>query len=248
MKMENRESVISLRNVSKTFIIRDKSNNTIREKIFNAFTPGGKRQIHALNHINLNVKKGEFVGIIGRNGSGKSTLIHVITGAYPANRGGDLSVKGTFVRLSLGLGFNPQLTARQNVMLNGSLLGMPISEIKKHFDEIIEFAELGDFVNTQIKYYSEGMKSRLAFSIALHAKADIFLFDEYFGAVGDQYFRKKAFEVFEKNFITKRTIILASHNMNILEKFADRVILLEQGRIVKEGKPKEVIEYYKNQK
>ena len=131
--------------------------------------------------MNFEVKRGEFVGIIGRNGSGKSTLVHLMTGAYEADPGGIRNINGTYIRLSLGLGFNQQLSARQNVILNASILGMPLKEIREKFDSIIDFAELEDFTETKLKFFSKGMKARLAFSIAMHTNTEILLMDEFFG-------------------------------------------------------------------
>lgn len=244
--MNDSNIVISLKNISKTFHIRDANTMTIREKAFNAFKKTHKRKIEALKNINLEIKKGEFFGIIGHNGSGKSTLLHIISGGYPADKGGHVKIEGKFMRLSLGLGFDPELTARENIYVNGSILGLTFKKIGEKFNEIIEFSELQNFVDTKVKYYSSGMKSRLMFSIAVHAEADIFLMDEFFGGVGDEKFRKKSEKVFEESVIKGRTIIHVSHSLGTIKKHCDRVLVLNKGEAVFIGSPDEAIEIYKN--
>lgn len=241
---ENNNIVIDLQNVSKTFVIRDKGAETIRDRVFNVFSNRNRRKIKALKNIDIQVKKGEFLGVIGRNGSGKSTLIHLMSGAYRPDKGGKASIHGNYIRLSLGMGFNIQLSARENILINASLLGLTINEIKEVIPEILKFAELEDFKDTQIKYYSSGMKSRLAFSIALYAKAEIFLMDEFFGTVGDKNFREKAGKIFEEKILRGNTIVNVSHNLEHMKHYADRVILIDKGSIVAEGEAGEIIEYY----
>lgn len=239
-----RETVIKIENLSKTFSIRDNSSNTIREKVFTFFRKTKKRKIEALKNINLEVKKGDFIGLIGRNGSGKSTLINVILGTYPPDKGGTLEVNGHMVRLALAKGFNGQLTARENIYINGSVLGLTFKEIDAVFDDIIEFSELQDFVDTKIKFYSSGMRSRLAFAIALHARADIFLMDEFFGGVGDAIFKRKSDMVFQESFLEGRTIIFVSHGMENIRKYCNKVLLLDKGVPVALGTPDEVLGKY----
>ena len=190
------------------------------------------------------MRKGEFFGIIGHNGSGKSTLISIINKVIPPDQGGKITVKGTSMRLALGMGFNKELTARQNVMINSSVLGMSIDEIKESMNTIISFAELEDYIDIPVKYYSSGMKSKLMFSIAVNAKADIFLMDEFFGGVGDKRYRKMADKVFEERLLKGKTIIHVSHNTSTIENYCDRVLMLKQGKIVAIGKPKEVLELF----
>ncbi len=239
------EVVIKLENVSKTFRIRDKVRGNMIQKSWAFFTGSNIRKIHALKDINLEIKKGEFIGIVGANGSGKSTMIHIMTGAYKPDRGGKTSIIGSYIRLSLGLGFNGQLTARENVFLNGSVMGVKISELKKNFDKIIEFAELKKFVNTKLKYFSRGMRARLAFAVAVHAEADIILMDEFFGGVGDERFKSRSEEIFEKAFVSGRTIIHVSHNLSTIRKYANRVILLHEGECRGIGTPDEIFDLYK---
>jgi ABC-2 type transport system ATP-binding protein len=237
---------IELSGVNKTFVFRDKISNTFRDWILSGFKQGSTRKVEALKDINIQVHAGEFVGIIGGNGSGKSTLLHIISGAYKPDKGGVVHVEKKTLRLSLGMGFNNELTARENIQINASLLGLTFKEIREVIDEIIEFGGLKNFENTKIKYYSKGMRMRLAFSVALYTKAEILLLDEIFGGVGDRVFRKKANDAFKSGMLDGKTVVLASHSMKVLERFAKRVILLESGKIIAEGPADEVIEKYKD--
>ncbi len=238
--------VIELKNVSKTFTIRDKTNDSIREKFFHLFDSNRKRKIIALKDINLEIRKGEFVGVIGRNGSGKSTLLQIMTGAYPPDKGGEAYIYGKFIRLSLGIGFNKELTARENIYINASIIGLSLKKIGQIFHEIVDFAELEDFVDTKIKYYSQGMRSRLAFAIAIHSKAEILLMDEFFGGVGDERYKEKSDKVFKQTFLDGRTIIHVSHNLQTIKEYCDRVILMEKGECILIDKPEVVIKKYKS--
>jgi ABC-2 type transport system ATP-binding protein len=239
----NDEIAIKLEHVNKTFVLHDRG-NTIRDRFFSIFTGKSSRKLKALQNIDLEIKKGEFFGIVGRNGSGKSTLVQIMNEAIPPDKGGKVYVNGKAMRLALGMGFDNELTARQNIMLNSSVLGMSIKEIKSKMEEMIAFAELEDFADTPVKYYSSGMKSKLMFSIAVNAEADIFLMDEFFGGVGDQSFKKKADELFHDRFVKGKTIIHVSHQLETIRKYCDRVMLLEKGSIVKIGSPDEVLDNY----
>lgn len=242
--LNNREIVINLKNVNKTFYIREKGVDSIREKIFGIFSKNTKKELKAIQDVNLEIRKGEFFGIIGRNGSGKSTLLKIIMGAIHPDKGGKVTTHGRMMRLSLGMGFDPKMTARENIYINASILGLTSKQVDDKFDEIIKFAGLQRFVNTPVKFYSRGMKSRLGFAIAVHAEADIFLMDEFFGGVGDANFRKKSEEIFAKSFIEGRTIIHVSHQMPTIREHCDRVILMEQGAIHAVGTPDEVVPVY----
>ncbi|MBK8805546.1 MAG: ABC transporter ATP-binding protein [Bacteroidales bacterium] len=239
------EIAISLSNVSKTYELSDRG-NSFRERALNIFTSSSVRKIQALHDVNIQIHKGEVFGVIGHNGSGKSTLLQIMNKSIPADRGGKVEYYGTAIRLALGMGFNPQLTARQNIFLNSSVLGLTIREIKEKFDEIVSFAELEDFVDTPVKFYSSGMKSKLMFSIAVNAQADIFLMDEFFGGVGDINFQKKSEELFRKNILQNRTIVIVSHNMSLIKQNCDRVLLLNNGIPVLIGNPEEVIKMYQS--
>lgn len=241
---ERDESVILLKNVNKTFYVRESNHNSVRSKVFNIFSKKGKRKIEALKDINLDIKKGEFLGIVGRNGSGKSTLLKIITGAIPPDKGGVVETKGKIIRLALGMGFDPNLSARENIYVNASIIGLTFKQIGKKFHKIIKFAELEKFIDTPVRFFSSGMRSRLAFAIAVHAEADIFLMDEFFGGVGDIGFKKKSAEVFEESFVHGRTIIHVSHNLNTIKKHCTRVLLLNRGEFVAVGPPEVILEKY----
>ena len=196
----------------------------------------------ALRHVSFTVERGETVGIIGRNGSGKSTLLRVIAGVYPPDEG-KVSVGGEVSTLfSLGTGFNVELSGRDNIYLDGVMMGLTKMQIDGIIDAIIEFAELGDFIDMPVRTYSSGMRARLGFAIAIHSDKDIVLIDEIMGA-GDAAFRQKA-DVEMSRIIGKRTVIIVSHEMRTIEKFASKVIWLDRGVIAAVGEPKGVIEQY----
>jgi len=208
---------IRLTDVSKTFYVKEKSNDSIMLKFLSIPKRSSKKKIEALKGVNISIRKGEFVGIIGHNGSGKSTMLKLITSAFPPDQGGIIEVNGKVIRLSLGMGFDPNLTARENIYVNGSILGLTFKVIGQKFDEIVEFSGLHGFIDTQVKFYSSGMVSRLAFSIAIHAEADIFLLDEFFGGVGDADFRNKSDQAFQ-HLLKDKTILFVSHEMGQIEK------------------------------
>lgn len=237
---------IRVAQLNKTFYIREKPVKTIRDAIlrFTRFA-SNKHEVRALQGINFEVKRGEIVGIIGQNGSGKSTLLNIILGSMKADQGSIVEAPGRVIRLSLGMGFDPNLTARHNIYVNGSILGLTFKKIGSIFHDIIDFADLNDFIDTPIKYYSSGMRMRLAFSIAVYAEADIYLMDEIFASVGDENFREKSREIFKTTFMEDRTILFVSHSLPYIEEFCDRVLLINKGRQVMFGKPQEVIEKYR---
>ena len=235
---------IDLKNISKTYDVLDKSSSSLRDKIISIITHTSKREIKALTNINLEINKGEFFGIMGHNGSGKSTLLKIMSGAYPPDKGGSIMMNGRFMLLSLGLGFNPQLTARENIYLNASILGLTLKEIGNVFNEIVEFADLRKFVDTQVKYFSTGMAARLKFAIAVHADADIFLMDEFFGGVGDAGFKAKSEAVFHDSLVEGKTIVHVSHSVKTIEKHCHRVLLLLHGEMIGIGTPDEIIPEY----
>ncbi len=242
--MTDNDIAIKLENVSKTFHIRDKKKKSFPDVIKGIFTGNNKRKIEAVKNITLNIKKGEFFGIVGANGSGKSTLLHLMTGVYRPDKGGKASINGNYIRLSLGLGFNQELTARENVFINASVMGLTFREIENKFHKIIRFAELEKFIDTKIKYFSRGMRARLAFAVAIHANADIILLDEFFGGVGDEKFRTKSEKLFEKAILRERTIVLVSHNLSIIKEHAKRVLLMHNGECMITGTPDKVFLYY----
>jgi ABC-2 type transport system ATP-binding protein len=198
---------------------------------------------HVLKNVSFEVREGEFFGIVGRNGSGKSTLLKLLASIYAPDKG-LIQVNGTLVPfIELGVGFNPELTGRENVFLNGALLGMSRAEITKVYDEIVEFAELEKFMDQKLKNYSSGMQVRLAFSIAIRSKGEILLIDEVL-AVGDAKFQDKCLKVFRRLKKEGRTIIFISHDMGMVKKFCDRAIMIKDGEIIAEGDAAKVAECY----
>lgn len=198
----------------------------------------------ALDNVTFSVKKGEVLGIIGANGSGKSTLLRIIAGVYKPDSG-NVIVNGRLSPLmQLGAGFQNELTAKDNIVMNGLLLGVSKSTIEKKVEAIIEYAELDEFRNLKIKHYSSGMRAKLAFAIAMQVNPEILLVDEIL-SVGDINFRKKSIETFLSFKNNGRTILLASHNLETLSTFCDRVLVLQKGKMVIVGNPEEAIAKYK---
>jgi len=200
------------------------------------------REFWALRHVNFTVNKGDTVGVIGRNGSGKSTLLRVVGGIYPPDEGEVLVSGSVSTQFSLGAGFQSELSGVDNIYLNGILMGLSKREIDGMLDDIIEFADIGEFIDMPVKTYSTGMHSRLGFAIAINVHKDIVLIDEIMG-VGDARFRQKCGERLEK-LMGERTILLVSHDMNSIKRFSNKVIWLDKGRIVAEGDPEDVVAQY----
>ena len=235
-------NAITARNISKVFHVFEDSQNTVKQRLFNLFNTPHPKEIHALNPMSLDIKKGECLGLIGRNGSGKSTLVKVLAKVYPADTG-YIKVKGTTMLMNLGVGMSHELTARENIYISGSVLGLKIKEIDALFDSIIDFAEIKDFVDTKIKYFSSGMLARLAFSIAVNVRADVMFLDEIF-AVGDVKFQDKAIKIFEKSWIEQKTVVLISHNMDVIKNYCQRVAYIKKGNLEYIGNPEIAIEMY----
>lgn len=228
----------------KSFNLPTEKASGLKQAIFNRLkgVKGFKEQ-KVLNGLNFEIKKGEFVGIVGRNGSGKSTLLKVLSGIYIPQKG-KVVVNGNLVPfIELGVGFNPDLTGRENVYMNGALLGFSNEEMDKMYKEIVRFAELDDFMDQKLKNYSSGMQVRLAFSIAIRAKGDILILDEVL-AVGDAEFQKKCNDYF-RSLHGKQTVVLVTHSMENVREFCDRAILIEKGKIKMDGEPNKVAEAYK---
>jgi ABC-2 type transport system ATP-binding protein len=237
-----KEIAIEARNISKTFKISEDSHNTVKHRLFNLFNPPKTKYVPALKNMSLEIMKGECIGFLGRNGSGKSTLIKLLAGVYPSDNG-YINIKGTTMLMNLGVGMSHQLTARENVYVSGSVLGLKIKEIDSIFQDIIEFAELEEFVDTKIKFFSSGMVARLAFSIAVKAGADIMFLDEIF-AVGDVKFQEKAVKVFESSWIEGKTVILVSHSMEVIRQYCNRAAFLKHGELMYLGDTEKAIEMY----
>ncbi|HFI0632436.1 TPA: ABC transporter ATP-binding protein [Streptococcus suis] len=242
--MSKKEIALKVEGVSKSFKLPTESTQSLRTTLVNYFRGiKGYKEQQVLKDISFEVEKGDFFGIVGRNGSGKSTLLKIISQIYVPEKG-TVSVNGTLVPfIELGVGFNPELTGRENIYLNGALLGFTRSEIDAMYDDIVEFAELKDFMDQKLKNYSSGMQVRLAFSIAIKAEGDILVLDEVL-AVGDEAFQRKCFEYFRKLKEEKKTVILVTHSMDSAKKFCNKAIMLENGKIVLNSTPDEVANYY----
>jgi ABC-2 type transport system ATP-binding protein len=241
-KTNTEESAIIAKNISKTFHITEDAQNSVKQRLFNIFKHSSAKEVQALKMMSLDIKKGECFGIIGRNGCGKSTLVKVLAGVYPVDTG-YLKITGSTMLMNLGVGMSHELTARENVYVSGSVLGLKIKQIDALFDKIIEFAELEEFVDTKIKFFSSGMLARLSFSIAVNAGADIMFLDEIF-AVGDFKFQEKAVKIFEKSWIEGKTVILISHSMETIKKYCQRVAYIKHGNLKHVGTPEETIAMY----
>nr|MCK4929608.1 ABC transporter ATP-binding protein [Nanoarchaeota archaeon] len=245
-KKKNKNSIIEIRNLSKIFNIPHEQRSTLAESIIGTITRGKVKyeQLCALRNITLNIKKGEFIGIIGPNGSGKTTLLKIITGILEPERGSVKVIGNVVPFLELGIGFIQDLTAKENIYLYSSLLKLTKKEVDEKFDRIINFAEIKKFIDTPLKDFSTGMLARLAFSIAKEAEGDIYLIDEVL-AVGDEEFQKKCISVFDDLKKKGKTVLFVSHSLDMVEKTCHRVIYLDSGKIVKTGSPKTVINTYK---
>lgn len=245
--MSHDANVVEVTNLSKTFKIPIDKASGIKQLIikFARRKKQGYREFNVLDDINFEIKKGEFFGIVGRNGSGKSTLLKLIAGIYTPNNG-VVRVNGSLTPfIELGVGFNPELTGRENIFLNGALLGFSRDEMGEMYDEIVEFSELKDFMEERLKNYSSGMQVRLAFAIAVRAKSDILLIDEVL-AVGDSAFQQKCFDYFDQLKREKRTIVFISHDMSAVKRYCDRCILVEKGKVILEGNPEKIAREYDN--
>lgn len=237
--------MIQVSNVHKSFRLPTERASGLKQAILNWFKGvKGYTEHQVLKGISFDVHKGEFIGIVGRNGSGKSTLLKILAQIYYPETG-SVTVNGTLVPfIELGVGFNPELTGRENVYLNGALLGFSRKEMDDMYQEIVQFAELEQFMDAKLKNYSSGMQVRLAFSIAIRARGDILILDEVL-AVGDAEFQQKCNDYFA-SLKGGQTVILVTHDMYNVRKFCDRAILIEDGQIQAEGSPEVVAKAYEN--
>jgi lipopolysaccharide transport system ATP-binding protein len=230
---------IKVSGVSKTFRIPHEKVSSLRGAAVNVFKKSSYEEFKALDDVSFEVKKGEFFGIIGRNGSGKSTLLKILAGIYQTDKG-KVHVNGLISPfLELGIGFNPELSGRDNVYLNATVLGMTKKQIDKKFDSIVQFSELERFIDQKLKNYSSGMQVRLAFSVSIHANREILLMDEVL-AVGDNNFQSKCLTEFAKYKEAGKTVILVTHDVGVVQRYCDRAMLLRSGKIVKIGNAEEV--------
>jgi ABC-2 type transport system ATP-binding protein len=225
--------VVHIENLTKRFVIRKEK--SLKERIVNfGRSNKHKEDFYALKNISLDIPAGQTVGLVGHNGSGKSTLLKAIGGIIQPNSG-KVERRGQLAALlELGAGFHPDLTGRENVFLNGAILGLTRARITEIFDSVVEFSEIGEFIDTQVKFYSSGMYVRLAFAIAVHVDPDILLVDEVL-AVGDEPFQKKCMDKIRQFQTEGRTIVLVSHSAEQISDVCDRVVVLKRGEVVFDG-------------
>jgi ABC-type polysaccharide/polyol phosphate transport system ATPase subunit len=235
--------MVEIRGLHKDFILPQSKNSTFKQTVVNIVKRNKRITQRVLDGVDFDVHKGDFFGIVGRNGSGKSTLLKLIAGVYTPTRGHIKLNGGLTPFIELGVGFNPELSGRDNVYLNGALLGFDRKQMNTVYDEIVEFAELGQFMDQKLKNYSSGMQVRLAFSIAIKAKNDILIFDEVL-AVGDEAFQRKCLDVFEKYKAEGQTVILVTHDMETVRQFCTKAMLIQNGKIVGFGDPNKVATKY----
>jgi len=245
--MSDDDVVIRVDHVSKDFVLPHERANSVKS-LFTGFAQKNsghtrKETQHALNDISFEVKRGEFFGVVGRNGSGKSTLLKILAGIYQPTAGTTQTSGKLVPFIELGVGFNAELTGRENVFLNGAMVGFTRKEIQAMYDDIVAFAELERFMDQKLKNYSSGMQVRLAFSLAIRSEADILLVDEVL-AVGDADFQKKCFKYFRSLKRDEKTVVFVSHDMQAIQEYCDRAILIEQSNLVAEGSSHDVSTAY----
>jgi ABC-type polysaccharide/polyol phosphate transport system ATPase subunit len=234
---------VQVSGVSKTFRLPQEQVHTLKELALHPLRRRRFDALHALRDVGFEVRRGEVFGIVGRNGSGKSTLMKCLAGIYQADAG-EMWLRGRMAPfIELGVGFNPDLTAHDNVLINAVMLGLTPEEARRRYSSIIDFAELHEFSELKLKNYSSGMQVRLAFSVMVHVDADLLLIDEVL-AVGDASFQQKCFDVLNGMRDEGRTILLVTHDMSQVQRFCDRAILLERGEVVVMGDPKMVTRRY----
>jgi ABC-2 type transport system ATP-binding protein len=237
--VENALPVVQVENLHKTFRIPTQRVDSLKERAVHPFSGRDYRELHALDGISFEIHQGEFFGIVGRNGSGKSTLLKLLASIYRADAG-TIRMAGRLAPfIELGVGFNVDLTARDNVVLNGVMMGLTPQETRRRLDAVIDFAELDDFVDLKLKNYSSGMLVRLAFSLMLEVDADILLIDEVL-AVGDASFQQKCADAFHNMKAAGKTIVLVTHEMSTVEEYCHRAMLIAGGQIQHIGDPGEV--------
>ena len=235
---------IAVEGVSKRFRIPLDRSTTLKYRLTHLRSSGRYKDLYALDDVSMEIPYGSFTGIIGANGCGKSTLLKILAGIYRPTSG-RITVNGHVSPfLELGVGFNPELTARENVYLNGAVLGITRADLDRRIDDIIAFAELEDFADQKLKNFSSGMQVRLAFSVAIQADAGILLMDEVL-AVGDARFQERCFEVFNRYKREGRTIILVTHDLGAVELYCDNAYLLDHGRLIAQGGPSDVCDAYR---
>ena len=232
-----------MKHVNKSFRLPHQQYHTLKERVLHPFRARSFDTLHAIRDVSFEVAAGEFFGIVGRNGSGKSTLLKCLAGIYDIDEG-ELAINGRVSPfIELGVGFNPDLTARDNVIVNAIMLGLSRREATERFDDILAFAELEEFVDLKLKNYSSGMHVRLAFATAVQVDADILLIDEVL-AVGDAAFQQKCFDEFGRLRSAGRTVLFVTHDMGSVQRYCDRVLLLDHGRVVDMDEPRSIARQY----
>ena len=242
--MTEKKIAVKVDHVSKFFRLPTESTQSLRTALVNRFKGiKGYKEQHVLKDISFEVEEGDFFGIVGRNGSGKSTLLKIISQIYVPEKG-TVTVNGKMVSfIELGVGFNPELTGRENVYMNGAMLGFTTDEVDEMYDDIVEFAELADFMNQKLKNYSSGMQVRLAFSVAIKAQGDVLILDEVL-AVGDEAFQRKCNDYFMERKKSGKTTILVTHDMGEVKKYCNKAVLIEDGLTKIIGNPDDVANQY----
>jgi ABC-2 type transport system ATP-binding protein len=235
--------LIELESVSKAFWIPDEPRHTIREHVMAGFRPRPQRRLQVLDDVSLQLRRGEALGVMGANGCGKSTLLKLVCGIYLPDSGRVTARAGITPILELGVGWNPELDAVDNVYLVGALMGLSLADIRKHLDAILSFAELQPFARLRLKHFSSGMAARLAYAVAFQAVQDVLVLDEVL-AVGDAGFKERCFMRYQQIRRAGHTTLVVSHAPNQIKAFCDRAVLLRNGRIVAEGTAPEVAELY----
>jgi ABC-2 type transport system ATP-binding protein len=237
--------LIEVRDLEKTFRIPERKVDTLKERVVHPFRRPAFRELRALRGVSFEVHRGEFFGIVGRNGSGKSTLLKVLASIYRADSG-TIRIAGRLAPfIELGVGFNPELTARENVELNGVMMGLGRRAARRRLDSVLAFAELQEFVDLKLKNYSSGMMVRLAFAVMVEADADVMLVDEVL-AVGDAAFAQKCVDVFREKRNAGKTLVLVTHDMATVQAFCDRAMLIHDGTQRFLGDPEEAaLGYYR---
>ncbi|HPV49206.1 MAG TPA: ATP-binding cassette domain-containing protein [Smithellaceae bacterium] len=240
-------AALEVQDIHKSFLIPAVKLDTVREHILQSFKwrmyLNHRRELRVLNGVSFSVRAGETLGIMGRNASGKSTLLKIITGIYRPDQGAVRCALPITPILDLGVGWNPELDATDNICLLGTVMGLTLRELKTAKDEILEFAGLGEFARLELKHYSSGMAMRLAYSVAFRAVRGILILDEVF-AVGDMEFKEKCYARYEEIRRAGHTVLMVSHTPTDIARFCDRAILLEGGRIVREGSGPDIADAY----
>ena len=242
--MTDKQIAVKVDHVSKYFKLPTEATNSLRTAMVNRFKGiKGYKEQHVLKDISFEVEKGDFFGLLGRNGSGKSTLLKIISEIYVPEKG-SVTIDGKLVSfIELGVGFNPELTGRENVYMNGAMLGFSTAEIDAMYNDIVDFAELHEFMNQKLKNYSSGMQVRLAFSVAIKAQGDILILDEVL-AVGDEAFQRKCNDYFQERKKSGKTTILVTHDMGAVKKYCNKAVLIENGLVKAIGDPFDVSDQY----